>query len=64
VAYLALGRMDNHFVRIFGCCTQPGNVISPKDAHPYPYPHPYPHPYPYPYPYRPYTPTLPLPRTR
>ena len=32
VVYLVLGRMDLHFVRVFGCCTQPGEVIPSKDA--------------------------------
>ena len=32
VVYLVLGRMDTHFVRVFGCCTQPGEVVPSKDA--------------------------------
>ena len=32
VVYLVLGRMDQHFIKVFDCCTQPGEVIPSKDA--------------------------------
>lgn len=32
VVYLVLGRIDQHFIKVFDCCTQPGEVIPSKDA--------------------------------
>ena len=32
VVYFVLGRMDQHFIKVFDCCTQPGEVIPSKDA--------------------------------